>query len=91
MSCGTLYGGKFNQTSAANGGNFTVSWINMGYACDSQLTPLADNTTFADIFDYVAYDGNATIPCPTGYTAVNVGQSSLPLPLEYIWDTWYHN
>ena len=60
LSCGTLYGGKFTQTSNVSGGAFTVEWINLGYACDNDFIQYADNTTFMVscteqicVFDYI--------------------------------------
>jgi hypothetical protein len=73
LSCGTLYGARFNQTSNSSGGAFTISWVDMGYGCDTDYVPFADNTTFMDIFEYAKYDVNATTPCPAGLTAVNTG------------------
>ena len=46
LSCGTLYGARFNQTSNSSGGAFTISWVDMGYGCDNDFVAYADNTTF---------------------------------------------
>lgn len=46
----------------------------MGFACDQDLVPLAENSTFADIFDYVRYDNASSSPCPAGFRSVNVGK-----------------
>lgn len=64
------------QTSAANGGAFTVSWILLGSGVQKDLRKLADTTTFADIFDTASWDGalnGGAGGCPVGFTSVNEG------------------
>ncbi len=52
LSAGTLYAAKWTQTSAANGGAATLSWIRLGHATDAEIKALADSTTFSDIFEF---------------------------------------
>ena len=52
LSAGTLYAAKLTQKSADNGGNFDVSWINLGHATDAEIKALVDaKKTFTEIFD----------------------------------------
>ncbi len=52
LSEGTLYAGKWTQTSDLSGGAATLSWIRLGHAEDEELQALADRgIRFADIFD----------------------------------------
>ena len=52
LSEGTLYAGKWTQTSDANGGAATLSWIRLGHAEDEELQALVDGgIRFGDIFD----------------------------------------
>jgi secreted PhoX family phosphatase len=52
LSEGTLYAGKWTQTSDANGGAATLSWIRLGHAHDEELQALVDRgIRFQDIFD----------------------------------------
>lgn len=54
LSAGTLYAGKWTQTSATgatDGGAATLSWIKLGHATDAEVKTLIDaGTTFWDIF-----------------------------------------
>jgi hypothetical protein len=52
LSAGTLYAAKFEQTDAANGGSFKLSWIKLGHASDDELKALVDGgIKFSDIFE----------------------------------------
>jgi secreted PhoX family phosphatase len=52
LSEGTLYAGKWTQTSDLNGGAATLSWIRLGHADDEELQALVDGGIgFADMFD----------------------------------------
>ncbi len=63
---GTLYAAKVNQTSAANGGAFDVSWIELGHSSDNDLkTMIESKMKLTDIFEIAAPgDGNS---CDTGF------------------------
>ncbi|MBU1237281.1 MAG: PhoX family protein [Gammaproteobacteria bacterium] len=75
LSAGTLYAAKFTQTSADNGGSFTIEWISLGHATDSEIRTLIDSggsggvpITFSDIFDN---NGGDTTTCPGTHTLVS--------------------
>ena len=52
LSEGTLYAGKWTQTSDLSGGAATLSWIRLGHAEDEELQALVDGGIgFADMFD----------------------------------------
>lgn len=66
---GTLYAAKVNQTSAANGGSFDVSWIELGHAKDSEIKTMIDSKMkLTDIFEIAAPDASGN--CAVGFTAV---------------------
>lgn len=68
LSAGTLYAAKLTQTSADNGGSFTINWISLGHATDAEIRTIIDaGTTFSAIFDNNG--GNATT-CPATHTVV---------------------
>ncbi|MEI2774674.1 MAG: alkaline phosphatase PhoX [Tetrasphaera sp.] len=53
LSSGTLYAGKWHQTSAAgsNGGAARISWIKLGHGTDSEINALVKGgIKFSDIF-----------------------------------------
>ena len=77
LSAGTLYAAQFTQVSDANGGSFTISWISLGHATNSQIEAMLtgdDKLTFNDIFavEDPAEDGT----CPAGYSPVNAGHEA---------------
>ena len=57
LSAGTLYAAKWQQTSAANGGEADISWVNLGHATDAEISAYVHGNNeqaaigFADIFD----------------------------------------
>ncbi len=66
LSSGTLYAAKVTQTSAVNGGSFTLSWIKLGRATDEEIQDLIDGgIKFSDIFDV-----SLTDPLDASYTKV---------------------
>lgn len=83
LSAGTLYAAKWRQTSSANGGVATLSWIKLGATNNATIRAMIDpdnnvNTNdgirFSDIFDTA--EGNLTTGhCPTGYKAINASAS----------------
>jgi hypothetical protein len=84
LSAGTLYAAKWLQTSPAGEsvlGSADISFVELGHAKDSEISALiASGVTFADIFDAVAPNADAT--CPAEHISVNangVGQECLQL------------
>lgn len=64
LASGTLYAGKVTQTSAVNGGSFSIKWIKLGWATDEEIEILVDNgIKFSQIFD-------VALVATTGYTKV---------------------
>ena len=58
---GTLYAAKVNQTSAANGGKFDLSWVELGHAKDSEIKTMIDaKMKLTDIFAIEEADDNGT-------------------------------
>ena len=52
LSAGTLYAAKVTQTSAENGGTYTLQWIRLGHATNEEIKALVDGgIKFSDIFD----------------------------------------
>lgn len=79
LSAGTLYAAKLTQTSADNGGSFTLQWIQLGQATDAEIKSLIDSgIRFSDIFDAAipskAEDGSYS--CGEGYTGVSHGHAA---------------
>lgn len=62
LSAGTIYAAKASQTSADNGGTFSLQWIKLGHATDAEIKALVDaGIKFSDIFDVSNTDpANAT-------------------------------
>lgn len=68
LSAGTIYAAKVTQTSAENGGSFTLDWIKLDHGTDDQIKALIDSgIKFSDIFDVLPAD---TTEDTTGYTQV---------------------
>jgi secreted PhoX family phosphatase len=63
LSAGTLYGAKMTQTSADNGGTFTLSWLKLGSASSKEIKALADSVSPKDILDVLFTD-----PSDVAYT-----------------------
>jgi uncharacterized protein len=71
LSAGTLYVGKWTQTSGVGAGAGDISWIKLGHASSDEIKALADTLTAADIVDVktsnpndasytkIAYNGKA--------------------------------
>lgn len=68
LTAGTLYAAKLTQTStvtAANGGSFDITWINLGRATDSEIdASITKGVKFSDLFDQTPVVANA---CPSDY------------------------
>ena len=68
LTAGTLYAAKLTQTatvSAANGGSFTIAWINLGHATDGEIdAAISKGVKFSDLFDQTAPVSNV---CPGDY------------------------
>jgi uncharacterized protein len=71
LSAGTLYAGKWTQTSAVDVGTADISWIQLGHATDAQIADLINGTTsgtpivFSNIFL-----ASSTDPLDVTYTKV---------------------
>jgi hypothetical protein len=68
LSQGTLYAGKWNQTSpdGTDGGEADLSWIKLGHGSDSEIKAMVDGgIKFSDIFDVSNDD-----PADPSYTKV---------------------
>ena len=74
LSSGNLYIAKLTQTNAKaatteGGGEFTVSWINLGNASNSQIDGyIKRGIKFADMFDAIIPASPYTTACAAGYT-----------------------
>ena len=67
LSAGTLYAAKVSQTSATNGGSYTIRWIKLGSATDAEIKTLVDGgIDFSQIFLV-----SNTDPADATYTRVN--------------------
>ena len=67
---GTLYAAKLYQKSAKNGGDFTLSWIKLGHASDSEIKALVDKKMkLTDMFDIAKPDENGA--CGYGFKKIN--------------------
>jgi secreted PhoX family phosphatase len=68
LSKGTLYAGKWTQTSDVGGGAADLSWIKLGHASDGEIMALVNGgIKFSNIFDVINSDA-----VPGGYDpAVN--------------------
>lgn len=70
LSSGELFIAKWNQTGTDNGGSADITWISLGRATDAEIQAyLKQKIKFADIFDSVAPNADAT--CPDGFTSIN--------------------
>lgn len=72
LTAGELFCAKATQTSAVNGGSFTIEWISMGVASEAPLRAASTTTSFADLFE-VATPTKTTFPaeCPTDFKPVH--------------------
>ncbi|WP_161539566.1 PhoX family protein [Paramagnetospirillum kuznetsovii] len=63
LTAGTLYGAKWEQTSAADGGAATLSWIRLGHATEAEIAKLiARHIKFSDIFEVAAAPAEGFTP-----------------------------
>ncbi len=75
LSSGNLYIAKLTQTNAKaatteGGGEFTISWIDLGTASSSQIEGyIKRGIKFADMFDAIIPASPYTTACAAGYTA----------------------
>ncbi len=66
---GTLYAAKLTQTSDQNGGAFTMNWIALGHAKDSEVKGMVEaKPKLTDIFDIAKPDENGS--CAEGFTKI---------------------
>lgn len=83
LSAGRLSVAKLTQTSSTGGGEFAITWLDMGYATNAEIDSyISKGITFSDMFDYAAPD--ASYNCPVGYSPVeaNFSYSSTKKPAE---------
>jgi hypothetical protein len=73
LSAGTIYAAKWTQTSAENGGQANLKWVNLGHGTDAEIKALADTATFNNIFDAVAPVNGQ---CEAGYTRIRAGSTA---------------
>ncbi len=67
---GTLYAAKLTQKSDKDGGEFSMSWIKLGHAKDSEVKAMIQSKPkLTDMFDIAKPDSNGT--CATGFKKVN--------------------
>lgn len=79
LSAGTLYAAKLTQTSADNGGAFTLSWISLGSANNAEIKALVDGgIIFSDLFDAAvpSKDSSGNYSCASGYAGVSHGHAT---------------
>ncbi|MGV8988086.1 MAG: PhoX family protein [Cypionkella sp.] len=70
LSSGQLFALKWVQTSAENGGEAKVEWIDLGHADDASVQAgIAKGVKFSDLFEVGAF--NADGSCPEGFAASN--------------------
>ncbi|EIE22861.1 hypothetical protein COCSUDRAFT_42448 [Coccomyxa subellipsoidea C-169] len=77
LSCGTLYAAAVTQLTSENGGTFDLSWIDLGFACEKDLIPLANTILFTDMFETAVYDAT-TNSCPAGFTPIFLNNAITP-------------
>lgn len=71
ISKGTLYGAKWNQTSADGdklGGEAKLTWIKLGQASDDEVKSWADKYSFEDIFEYATQPKASLQAIKAGHT-----------------------
>ena len=72
LSAGELFCAKATQTSAANGGSFTLEWISMGVATEAEIRAASTTKAFTDLFEEATPSStSAPAACPTGFKAVH--------------------
>lgn len=70
LSSGTLYAAKVAQNHGQNGGDFSLSWINLGHATDAEVrSTVATMPKFSNFFETA--QANVDNSCPTGFTSIN--------------------
>ena len=78
---GTLYAAKLHQTSAKDGGAFTISWIKLGEAKDSEIKAfIAKKPKITDIFEIAKADENGS--CEAGFKKINEDSQTECLKLK---------
>lgn len=70
LSAGTLYGAKWTQTSADNGGAADISWIDLGHSSDAEIaSALKFGVKFSDLFETTKFKEDGS--CPEGFVSSN--------------------
>ncbi|WP_323122182.1 PhoX family protein [Burkholderia alba] len=68
LSAGTLYVGKWTQTSSAGAGAATLGWIRIGHATSADIEALANRLKASDIMDVATAD-----PADPAFTKIHFG------------------
>ena len=72
LSATTLYAAKLEQLSADNGGDFSMTWVELGSNTQEALTKAIDGgVVFSDLFETA--DVQESGDCPAGFTSINQG------------------
>ncbi len=70
LSSGTLYAAKVLQKHSKNGGEFSLSWINLGHTTDKKVRDtVVKMPKFSSFFETAKADANYN--CPVGFRSVN--------------------
>ena len=72
LSSGTLYVGKWHQTSGTGPGAATLTWIKLGSATSAEIEALAKSTKPTDIMDVSKTDPALATPPVPGYTKIRL-------------------
>lgn len=81
LSAGTLYAVKLKQNSDVNGGEFSVTWIDLGHTTDTDIRKIvATQPKFSNFFETA--DANEDNSCPAGFTSVNTSAEHECLKLK---------
>ncbi|MCH9741494.1 MAG: PhoX family protein [Epsilonproteobacteria bacterium] len=70
LSAGTLYVAKVTQNHGRDGGDFSLSWIDLGHADNAEVRAIvALKPNFSTFFESATV--NADNSCPTGFSSIN--------------------
>jgi secreted PhoX family phosphatase len=74
LSAGTLYAGKWTQTSNIGAGAATLTWIKLGHATDSEIKAMT-TLRFSDIFETAAVDTAGFVKIKTNNNSNTTGNA----------------
>jgi len=70
LTSGQLYIARLDQITSQNGGEFEITWIDLGHTSDSEIKQhIESGITFSDIFEFKNLNSNSE--CPQGFTSIN--------------------